>query len=295
MAKAKTGGSRAYIRGKLGADVYSIGKDGKGKKQQVVRSLAEQVSNPQTLAQMRGRMIMSTVMQAQSQLAVLVDHSFDGVASGQPSISEFIRTNYALIKADVAAHPSSGNSFGVNKYQEKGVLGGAYQIAKGQAVIPSSVSFNNGAGVLRFTLTAANGATKAGQFRAALGINVGDFFTMVTILGDGTVAFLRIKVTDTLSDDTVITNGNVKSLFDFESNVTPAIAGEIEDNVITLDWEITGNKSATMIVSEKDGADWKHNNAIMTLAAAYSAPQTAATALPTYPVGASRFLNGGEL
>ena len=78
-------------------------KDGKGKKQQVVRALAETVKNPQTIAQMRGRMIMSTVMQAQSAMAYIVDHSFDGVPAGQPSISEFIRRNYELIKADVAA------------------------------------------------------------------------------------------------------------------------------------------------------------------------------------------------
>lgn len=46
MAKSKSGGTRSYIRGKIGADVYSVGKDGKGKRQQVVRSLAEQVANP---------------------------------------------------------------------------------------------------------------------------------------------------------------------------------------------------------------------------------------------------------
>lgn len=48
MAKSKSGGTRAYIRGRVGADVYSIGKTANGKKQQVVRSLAETVANPQT-------------------------------------------------------------------------------------------------------------------------------------------------------------------------------------------------------------------------------------------------------
>ena len=46
MAKSKVGGTRAYIRGRIGSDVYSIGKTSAGKKQQVVRSLAEQVKNP---------------------------------------------------------------------------------------------------------------------------------------------------------------------------------------------------------------------------------------------------------
>ena len=121
MAKSKNGGSRAYIRGRIGSDVYSVGKNGMGEKQQVVRSLAEQVSNPRTSGQMFGRMIMSTTMQAVSALTAIIDHSFDGVPKGQPSISQFIKNNYALIKADAIAHSAASNKFGLNKYQEKGI------------------------------------------------------------------------------------------------------------------------------------------------------------------------------
>ena len=71
MAKAKSGGTRSFLRGRVGSDVYSIGKDAKGNKQQIVRSLAESVANPQTLAQMRGRMIMSTIMQAVSSMSAI--------------------------------------------------------------------------------------------------------------------------------------------------------------------------------------------------------------------------------
>ena len=139
MGKSTTGGTRAYIRGRVGSDVYSIGKDGKGKKQQVVRSLAETVANPQTQSQMQGRMIMSTVMQALATLRPIVDHSFDGVSGKQPNISEFISRNYGLIKADIAAHPSSGNLFGLVKYQEKGAKQGQYVISDGEAQLPASI------------------------------------------------------------------------------------------------------------------------------------------------------------
>ena len=63
MAKSKSGGTRSLIRGRVGSDVYSIGKDGKGQRQQVVRSLAETVANPRSQSQMFNRMVMSTVMQ----------------------------------------------------------------------------------------------------------------------------------------------------------------------------------------------------------------------------------------
>ena len=134
MAKSKAGGTRTYIRGRVGSDVYSIGRDAKGKKQQVVRSLAESVSNPQTLAQMKGRMIMSTIAQAMAVLRPIIDHSFDGVVGARANISEFVSRNYALIKADVQAHAASGNLFGLNQYQEKGAKQGAYVISDGPEV-----------------------------------------------------------------------------------------------------------------------------------------------------------------
>lgn len=295
MAKAKTGGSRAYIRGKLGADVYSIGKDGKGKKQQVVRSLAEQVSNPQTEAQMQGRMIMSTVMQAQSAMAQIIDHSFDGVPAGQPSISEFIRTNYALIKTDVAAHPSSGNSFAVNKYQEKGVLGGAFQLAKGLATIPSGVSVVMDEGVFYFKITKEATVTTAGAVRALLGLAVNDYFTVCRIEERKIFAFLRIKVTDTLPDSTTLTSGNVADLFDFEGNLPDEPVVTLSSTAIQIDWrQVRACRAGGLIVSKKQGSEWQHNNAVLTVDSTITL-QPAATALPTYPVGASRFLNGGEL
>lgn len=295
MAKAKTGGSRAYIRGKLGADVYSIGKDGKGKKQQVVRSLAEQVSNPQTEAQMLGRMIMSTVMQAQSAMAQLIDHSFDGVPAGQPSISEFIRTNYALIKADVAAHPSDGNSFAVNKYQEKGVQGGAFQLAKGLAVIPSAVTGVMDQGAFSFVITKLATDTTAGAVRALLGLAINDYFTMCRVENKGVFSFLRIKLTDTLPDSTTLTSGNVADLFDFESNMPDEPSILLNSTAITVEFRTEKVvRSACLIVSKKQGSEWAHNNAVMTIDEEWT-PMPAATALPTYPVGDSRFLNGGEL
>ena len=120
MAKSKSGGTRSMIRGRVGADVYSVGRDAKGKKQQIVRSLAETVSNPQTQAQMRGRMIMATIAQALAALRPIVDHSFDNVVGARANLAEFTSRNYALIKSDVATHPSGNNYFGLNKWQEKG-------------------------------------------------------------------------------------------------------------------------------------------------------------------------------
>jgi len=172
MAKAKSGGTRSFLRGRIASDVYSIGKDGNGRKQQVVRSLAETVANPQTTAQMRGRMIMSTLMQVVSGLSGLIDHSFDNVAIGQPSISEFIRRNYQYIKADVAAHPASGNQYGLNAYQVKGAKAGAYQIAFGKAILPANIFCPAEEIGIEISKTAAQ--TTAADIRTLLGAATGD-------------------------------------------------------------------------------------------------------------------------
>lgn len=292
MAKSKSGGTRSYLRGRIASDVYSIGRDASGKKQQVVRSLAEQVKNPQTIAQMRGRMIMSTVMQAVSGMSQIIDHSFDNVPNGQPSISEFIRRNYALIKADVAAHPASGNQFGLNKYQEKGVKAGAYLISAGKAIVPSAIDTEVvGQGLISFTYTST--LTTAAQIREALGMGEEDYVTLCIINNEGKFYFFRVHVDYTLADDTVISAENVDQLFDIENPLGMNIAVSFSAGEIQISDSSIVSKAAGVIFTDKVGSGFEHSES-------YLDPDgepafTADVALPTYPEGTERFLNGGEL
>lgn len=288
MAKSKVGGSRAYIRGRIGADVYSVGKDGKGARQQVVRSLAEQVSNPRTESQMFGRMIMSSTMQAVSGLAMIIDHSFDNVPSGQPSISEFIRKNYAAIKADANAHPASGNKFGLAKYQEKGAKLGEYIVAAGSAIVPAAVVASGTS--LKIALT--ENTLTVGGLKAALGLSADGYLTWVTVDSSLGVQFFRVKLTTSLADATAITAENVASLFTLEGSIAPTVS--LSGNNIMFSVAGSGlNQAYGCIVSEKMDGQWIHNNCTLTLLG--EADFTADVALPTYPTGAAQFLNGGDL
>lgn len=288
MAKSKNGGSRSMLRGRIGSDVYSVGKDGKGKRQQVVRSLAVQVSNPRTQSQMFGRMIMSTVMQAVSGLAPIIDHSFDGVAKGQPSISEFIRRNYSLVKADAVAHPDSDNAFCLNAYQEKGALAGCYVISDGSAALPAAVSVSGE--YLMIELTA--GTLTVGGLKAALGVSADGYLTFVMMNHAYGVTFYRAKLTTTLADSTAITSGNVGSLFSFEGLETPSVS--LSTNTIIFEATDRGSFCPSgVIVSDYVDGQWKHSPC--TLFAEGGAGHTADTVLPTYPVGTAQFLNGGDL
>lgn len=287
MAKSKSGGTRSYIRGRVGADVYSIGRDAKGAKQQVVRSLAETVANPQTVAQMRGRMIMSTVMQAVSAMRTIIDHSFDNVPTGQPSISEFISRNYALIKADVIAHPASENTFGLNAYQEKGVKQGAFLLSDGEAInkglVWSEEFMGYGIALTAGTLTVAG-------LKAAIGWKEGDYHTMCQINSDGSFSFARVALAEGLNDETAITSANVGSLFTQEGNAKVKV--ELSENNITFSFGAT-SYNAGVIYSSKTAAGYVHSTCQLH---AMSYPTYCAdVVLPSYPVGTAMFLNGGDL
>lgn len=288
MAKSKSGGTRSMIRGRVGSDVYSVGRDAKGKKQQVVRSLAESVANPQTQAQMRGRMIMSTIAQALAVLRPIVDHSFDGMVGARANLAQFTTQNYALIKADVASHPSTGNKFGLVAYKEKGAKQGCYVISDGQAVIPAALVLTKASGII--TITMADDNVTIGGLKAALGMTSEEYFTLVGLKTNGEAAYERFRVNPTLADETAIATGNIGDVFAIEGNATASIS--VAANVITITLASVAGDCA-VIVSKKYNGTYIHNKAVLGDGSNFAAP--ADTALPTYPVGAENYLNGGDI
>lgn len=288
MAKSKSGGTRTYLRGRVGSDVYSIGRDSKGKKQQVVRSLAESVSNPQTSAQMRGRMILSTIAQALAVLRPIVDHSFDNVIGAQANLSEFTSRNYGLIKADIAAHPASGNAFGLVAYKEKGAKQGQYVISDGQATIPAALVLTKASGIIAITLP--SDAVTIGGLKSALGMSSEEYFTIVGLTTTGAANYERFRVNPTLADTTAITSSNIGDVFAVEGNAVASIA--IAANVISITLASVAGDCA-VIVSKKANGKYIHNEAVLGDGADFSAPSDAV--LPTYPVGNENYLNGGDI
>lgn len=288
MAKSPVGGSRAYLKGRIGSDVYSLGKDGKGKRQQIVRALAEEVANPRTSNQMFNRMVMSTIMQAVHGLKVIIDHSFDGVPIGQPNVSEFIRRNYALAKADAIANPSYAPHFGMVKYGEKGARPGAFVVSSGKLVKDSrlvgnqnSMFFNVGTG--NFTV---------GVLRSVMNVGKDGYVTWIRITASKGVEFFRCFLDPSLSDSTEITAANKDALFTFEGNMTPTV--ELRSDRITLALsEIAEGSAYGPILSDKVNGKWQHSTCVLEKFG--NITFTATQAIATYPVGSEMFLNGGDI
>lgn len=295
MAKSKSGGTRAYIRGRVGSDVYSVGKTAKGKKQQVVRSLAETVANPQTEAQMFGRMIMSTIMQAVPALRFIIDHSFDNVTGKQPNISEFIGRNYGLIKADAIAHPASGNLFGLNKYQEKGIKQGRYIMSDGNALVPSTLSPSSTSDKAGFSFGGSTAMATLADVAEAWGLKAGDYATFVYITQTGLVWYIRASLKAGVDLTPAPTAENVKAMFDIESNQNITVA--VDEYVIDMTFSHPSSWDSHcygLIVSKYEDGKWNHNSCTLVTTAG-KPTYTADDALPTYPVGGADFINGGDI
>ena len=299
MAKSKSGGTRSLIRGRVGSDVYSIGKDGKGQRQQVVRSLAETVANPRTAAQMANRMYMSTVMQAVSAMAFIIDHSFDGFPKGQPSISEFIRQNYNLVKADAIAHPASGNKFGLNMYQEKGMKAGQWVISDGKAVYPTNLQ--PGANGKTIYVTVGDTLTY-GALKAAWGLTSEEYVTLVSFKeganysDDGVITplYARLRIKENLNDSTVLSAENAADAFDIEGNVD--LLCQLSSGTLTIHLNISDESEFygqewPILTRKSDGSFIHSRCTVGGLAFKYASD----VALPTYPTGSEAFLNGGDI
>ena len=177
------------LRGKLGGTVYY-----RSNGQQISRSKAENVSNPNTQPQRIQRMIMATVMQAYSLTKEITDHSFEGIKYKQDSMAFFQRVNANKLRAMIsAANPAFQPSFTAPKLQA--LIPNGYTISRGSlAPVPYSyVKIDGGQHAASFgveTGLATGGVitdiTNA-QFVHALTANAGDMITLVWFEGDSTL------------------------------------------------------------------------------------------------------------
>lgn len=295
MAKSKAGGTRTYLRGRVGSDVYSIGKDGKGKKQQVVRALAESVANPQTAAQMRQRMIMTTVSILAKGLRGFIDHSFDGIPTGQPCISEFTRLAIKAYEADVALVTPK---FGYSVYGGKQICNAAVQISKGKvkgtAVVMAGNqnSYSNQYGAVGFDYgfpdkKAPHTGTYDPEtwpkityrelYQEMFGADHDCYLTFIQVNKNGSVRWFRLAPKTGVSLDSEVAADTLsKNMFDFETDDNSEITQGLSaaGSYLANDGYISGSVGIAadcemiawgVILSVKKAGQWKHSTSSLNL------------------------------
>lgn len=100
--------------------------------EQITKDRVYRVSNPRSEAQMTQRALIPIVAAARSQLKGLVDHSFEGIAYGEPSLREFSRLNLRAGALDVTSYSPNGvsNAGFANLQVSNGSLNGDFTLSE---------------------------------------------------------------------------------------------------------------------------------------------------------------------
>lgn len=261
-----------HARGKVGDLVFS-----RQNGQQVTRARAAVVSNPQTTAQMVQRILMNTVAQAYSKMAPIVDHSFEGLKKGQPSMSYFIKTNLAKLRQDVANKQAQGFDFsGIGRFTQlksNYYAPNEYVIAKGQ--LPEVGVDADFFGVkVATTIALSENATYADVIAAA-GLQRGDQLTFIGFVGEPTAPtfkFARV-ILDPHNEDGTPAELDSAFIADGAVNMPSPknegdLAVEIADGKLQFGFGISCFSAAVIVSRKKADGTWMRSNATLTVAPA---------------------------
>lgn len=260
-----------HARGKVGDLVFS-----RVNGQQVTRARAAVVKNPQTEAQMIQRILLNTIIQAYSRMSEICDHSFEGVQTGQKSMSAFMRKNLNQLRTFLASERESGHLFdeiysfsplGSNQFAMN-----EYIIATGTLpAVTTSVDASLG-GIVAITASGA-GLTYADVING-LGLQRGDQLTFIIqeAWSDGRAAFKFARVIldprdadgNELSLDTLFLTGTAINQPN-SKNETEEITFNYTNSQLRFYFEQGTSFGAAVIVSRQrtDGTWLRSNTSIV--------------------------------
>ena len=141
------------------------------------------VKNPRTAAQMKQRMIFTTVQSAYKKMREIVDHSQEGVPYGAKTMASFMKMNLIELRKnysneDVAAFNLKGNTNVVAPYPFKIATGTLIFDQKIEEISNNAIRCSWSSGETSFaTMTYA-------QLRTMLGVTKGDQITFIFCAGN---------------------------------------------------------------------------------------------------------------
>lgn len=275
MAIGRLGGTRSMIRGRVGNDIYSIGKDAAGDFMQIVRSRPEFYSDPKTDAQIIARMSMAQIYAALRSFSVITNHSFEGVPYGQPSITKFIELNYPLLREDVIEFWEEGYKFGWQLKGRETIDCGPWIVSMGSLSVPACLEWvmpHRYNSPIFMTISCGVSHPTFGDLRAALGAAAGDYITLVGVAFKpqsliGRLYMLRHFLSAQMSDDTLLTSENISDAFTYEGNVNSGLtinvsSGVIASTLLPPDAAVSeyGFGAGALILSKQLGGVWRRSN-----------------------------------
>lgn len=288
MAKSK--GFFGLRKGSTKSLTFSV-LDGK----QITKDRVYDVKNPRTEAQMRQRMLMTTVGAAYKMLKSIADHSFEGYSSGMQCMRQFNSRNLNRFKKAAAAK----GEVAFNEYKDGDINPLPFILASG-----SLPGFD-------YKLDATSNLEIVGQkddadfttaegIYAALGVQRNDLITFCTVIGEGTVSngvytykAERFDIVRLYCDKSGTVAKAADAFTISTNNDQAAVSMSVAANAITIK---SGEADfGAVIQSRKNDSGWLRSNAVMVVNDTAISGVKTANQLATYPVGTELILNNGPM
>lgn len=288
MAKSK--GFFGLRKGSTKSLTFSV-LDGK----QITKDRVYDVKNPRTEAQMRQRMLMTTVGAAYKTLKSIADHSFEGYSSGMQCMRQFNSRNLNRFKKAAAAK----GSVAFNEYKDGDINPLPFILASGS--LPGFDYKLNATSNLEIVgeKDAADFTTAEGIY-AALGVQRNDLITFCTVIGEGSVSngvytykAERFDVVRLYCDKSGSVAKPADAFTISTNNDLAAVTMSTTGNAIT----IKSNEAdfGAVIQSRKNDSGWLRSSAVMVVSDDAISGVKTANQLETYPVGTELILNNGPM
>lgn len=288
MAKSK--GFFGLRKGSTKSLTFSV-LDGK----QITKDRVYDVKNPRTEAQMRQRMLMTTVGAAYKMLKSIADHSFEGYSSGMQCMRQFNSRNLNRFKKAAAAK----GEVAFNEYKDGDINPLPFILASGS--LPGFDFKLDATSNLEIVgqKDAADFSTAEGIY-AALGVQRNDLITFCTVIGEGSVSngvytykAERFDIVRLYCDK----SGSVSKVADAftisTNNDQAAVTMSTAANAITIKSGVAD--FGAVIQSRKTDSGWLRSNAVMVISDTAISGVKTANQLATYPVGTELILNNGPM
>lgn len=288
MAKSK--GFFGLRKGSTKSLTFSV-LDGK----QITKDRVNDVKNPRTEAQMRQRMLMTTVGAAYKMLKSIADHSFEGYSSGMQCMRQFNSRNLNRFKKAAAAK----GEVAFNEYKDGDINPLPFILASGS--LPGFDFKLDATSNLEIVgeKDAADFTTAEGIY-AALGVQRNDLITFCTVIGEGSVSngvytykAERFDIVRLYCDKSGAVAKAADAFTISTNNDQAAVSMSTSGNAITIK---SGEADfGAVIQSRKNDSGWLRSNAVMVVSDTAINGVKTANQLATYPVGTELILNNGPM
>lgn len=188
MGRARIGGTKSKLRGKVGGDIYQLKRDAAGT---LVQSVYAQNLNPaysNSEKQAKNRMIMGQVERMWHWLPQIIKDSFANVPRGTRSFQMFSKLNYDLLRNDFESHYDADPDFDWQPKYDLHAPAGPWLLTHGSLSPVSwdsavcSLGWNNG---IYLEWTSGSSYATYGDFLDCWGLKHNDRLVFVVFRQDG--------------------------------------------------------------------------------------------------------------